>query len=195
MTDSTSPRPTSPRIEPVTDPSAEVREAYAKGLTRADGSPLNIFATLAHHPKVLKRFSTYAGFFLNKGLVPAREREVVILRTGWNCRSVYEFGQHTVIGRRVGLSEEEIAALTRPVSGFRWSARDAALLTMCDDLCSDDCVSDGTWEALREDWNDAELIELVMVAGTYRLVSGFLNTMGVQPEEGLPGWPNYVLEP
>ena len=76
------PRPTSPRIAPVTNPSDEVKETYAKGISAADGNPINIFATLAHHPKVLKRFTNYAGYFLNKGLVPAREREIVILRVG-----------------------------------------------------------------------------------------------------------------
>jgi hypothetical protein len=33
------------------------------------------------------------------------------------------------------------------------------------------------------------LVELVVVAGFYRLVSGFLNTMGVQLDAGVPGWP------
>lgn len=165
-------------------------EAYAKGLTATDGTPLNIFATLAHHPKVLKRFNTYAGYFLNRGLIPPREREIVILRVGWNCQSVYEFGQHTLIGRRAGLLEEEISALTRPAGEHAWSPRDIALIAMCDDLCADDCVSDPVWSDLRSHWNDAELVELVMVAGTYRLVSGFLNTMGVQRDSGVPGWPN-----
>ncbi|MFM9226530.1 MAG: hypothetical protein ACKOQ1_07895, partial [Actinomycetota bacterium] len=87
------PRPTTPRIPIVENPSEEVLETDAKGIASPDGNPINIFATLAHHPKVLKRFTNYAGFFLNKGLLPAREREIVILRVGWNCRSVYEFGQ------------------------------------------------------------------------------------------------------
>lgn len=183
------PRPSSPRISPVTDPSPEVIETYAKGIAAPDGSPINIFATLAHHPKVLKRFTNYAGYFLNKGLLPPREREIVILRVGWNCRSVYEFGQHTVIGRRVGLTDIEIAATAGDPDNHPWSSRDRALIDMCDDLCADDCVSDATWSRLTQDWNEAELVELVMVAGTYRLVSGFLNTMGVQLDADTPGWP------
>lgn len=182
-------RPTTPRLAPVTNPSPEVLETYAKSLAAPDGNPINIFKTLAHNPKLLKRFTNYGGYFLNKGVLPDREREVVILRVGWNCRSVYEFGQHTVIGRRVGLSDVEIAALTRDPGAHGWSSRDKALIDMCDDLCCDDCVSDDTWSRLMQDWNEAELVELVMVAGTYRLVSGFLNTMGVALDEGIPGWP------
>jgi alkylhydroperoxidase family enzyme len=60
---------------------------------------------------------------------------------------------------------------------------------MADELCADNCVSDATWQALTKTWNEAELVELVMVAGVYRLVSGFLNTMGVELDADTPGWP------
>ncbi len=159
------------------------------GINSPAGTPLNIFGTIAHHPRLLKRFMNFAGLFLNKGLLPAREREIVILRVGWNCQSVYEFGQHTVIGERVGLSLDEVAGLTRDVVTGQWSDEDAHLIAMADELCADNCVSDATWHALAQKWNEAELIELVMVAGVYRLVSGFLNTMGVELDADTPGWP------
>jgi alkylhydroperoxidase family enzyme len=167
----------------------ELAAILGMGINAPDGTPLNIFGTIAHHPRLLKRFMTFAGLFLNKGLLPAREREIVILRVGWNCQSVYEFGQHTVIGERVGLSLEEVAALTRDVVTGQWSDEDAHLIAMADELCADNCVSDATWQALTRKWNEAELVELVMVAGVYRLVSGFLNTMGVELDADTPGWP------
>jgi alkylhydroperoxidase family enzyme len=182
-------RPSSPRIQPVTDVSDEVAAILGGGINSPAGTPLNIFGTIAHHPRLLKRFMNFAGLFLNKGLLPAREREIVILRVGWNCQSVYEFGQHTIIGERVGLTMEEITAVTRDISEHNWNARDIALLEMSDDLCADNYVSQQTWEKLRRDWKEDELIELVMVAGTYRLVSGFLNTMGVELDAQTPGWP------
>ena len=189
MSSSTSPRPSAPRLRPVENPSPEVATMLGSAINGADGRPLNIFGTLAHHPPVLKRFLNYAGYFLNKGLLPPREREIVILRVGWNCRSVYEFGQHTVIGVREGVTHEEVKALTLEPAAHSWSIDDAALIAMCDELCKDDSVTDATWLRLSARWNEAELTELVMVAGTYRLVSGYLNTMGVQLDEGVPGWP------
>ena len=182
-------RPSAPRIQPITDVSDEVAAILGGGINSPAGTPLNIFGTIAHHPRLLKRFMNYAGLFLNKGLLPAREREIVILRVGWNCQSVYEFGQHTIIGERVGLTIKEITAVTRDISEHNWNDRDIALLEMSDDLCADNCVSQHTWEKLRRDWKEDELIELVMVAGTYRLVSGFLNTMGVELDAETPGWP------
>lgn len=183
-------RPRHPRLAGVVQPSEDLKTLYAKGLSRPDGKPLNIFGTLGHHPALLKRFNVLGGLFLSKGTLPEREREIVILRVGWNCRAVYEFGQHTIIGKRVGLKDAEIAALIRKPDSYAWRADDAALIAMADDLCTDDCVSDRTWQQLAGRWDDAQLIELVMVAGFYRMVSGFLNSTGVQLDPDTPGWPD-----
>lgn len=166
-----------PRIQPAT------ADTLPEGLPA-----LNIFATLAKHPKLLDRFNRFGGFLLYKGLLPAREREIVILRVGWRSNSVYEFGQHTVIGKTTGLGEDEIARLaTDGLDG--WSADDAALVEMADELCATNTVGDGVWQRLAERWDDQEMMELLVVAGFYRLVSGFLNSTGVEREPGVPGWP------
>ena len=186
----TAPRPTSPRIEPLTELTGDAEELVGTLITGPDGKPINIFATLAKHPKMAKRFNLFGGFLLNKGLVPAREREIVILRVGWNARAVYEFGQHTIIGRNCGLSATEIKALaTDDPSAGDWSSDDQALIAVADDLCRDDCVSDATFAQLTSRWNEAEVMELIVVAGFYRLVSGFLNSAGVQLDTGVPSWP------
>lgn len=114
----------------------------------------------------------------------------MILRVGWNCRSVYEFGQHTLMGRQTGLTDTDIAALATTRAGGEWSADDEALIALADEICADDCASDATFAALRQRWNDAEIVELVALVGFYRMVSGILNTLGVQPEDGPPGWPS-----
>ena len=176
-----------PRIAPVV-PDDSNAALFANTLM-IDGKPINIFGTLAHHPKLMDRFNRMGGFLLNKGLIPEREREVVILRIGWNSQSVYEFGQHTVIGKRCGLTPDEIRALTKPAAEHAWSVDDLALVELADDLCRDNVVGDATWAKLRVRWNEAELVELLIVAGFYRLVSGFLNTMGVELDPGVPSWP------
>jgi AhpD family alkylhydroperoxidase len=176
-----------PRVEPVTDPSPEVAELLDK--TRiGSGPPLNIFATLARHPRLLKRFNVLGGLFLGRGLLPARERELVILRTGWLGRCEYEFGQHTVLGRRAGLSDEEIRRVTRDDAA--WPPDDALLIRMADELHRSRDVSDEVWEGLGRRWSEAELLELVTLAGFYGMVSGLLNAARVQREPGTPGWPD-----
>ena len=182
------PRPSAPRIAPRTDPPPEVLELLEGSLNRG-GQPLNIFSTLAYHPKLLKRFNQFGGMLLFRGVVPARERELVILRVGWRCQSVYEFGQHTVIGRQAGLTDAEITAVTEDPAAGGWSDGDRLLIALADELCDDNCVGEATWAGLAERWAPDALVELLVVAGFYRLVSGFLNSTGVQLDEGVPGWP------
>ena len=174
-----------PRIRPVTHPSDEVAETLQKTLVRP-GPPLNIFATLAHHPRLLKRFNVLGGLFLGRGLLPARERELVILRTAWRARSEYEFGQHTLLGRRAGLTDEEIRRVTD--DGAAWPDDDAALIRLADEVHETRDVSDELWERLARRWSEAELLELVTLAGFYGMVAAFLNAARVQLDPGVTGW-------
>ena len=91
-----------PRIPPLP---AEDRDERTEELLRSlrrdpDGTDLNIFATLAHHPRLLKRWSAFGGVLLYGGELPPRERELLILRTAANCGADYEWGQHAEHRRR-----------------------------------------------------------------------------------------------
>jgi 4-carboxymuconolactone decarboxylase len=165
-----------PRIEPLDE--------------QLEGVPqLNIFLTLAKHRRLYDRFSRLGGFLLYRGLLPARQREIVVLRIGWRSESEYEFGQHTRFGQEAGLSMEEIRRLaTEGTDG--WSPEERDLVVFADELCATNTVSAPTWAALAARWGEEELLELVVLAGFYRLVSGFLNTVGVQLEPGTAGWPD-----
>ena len=127
---------------------------------------------------------------LNATETPRRQRELVILRMGWKCQAVYEFGQHTMYGMAHGVTEDEVSAVTRPLSEHDWSEQDRVLLQMTDDLYTDDCVSDATWAELASRWSTTEIMEFLMSALCYRAVSGFLNRCGVELDEGVPGWPS-----
>jgi 4-carboxymuconolactone decarboxylase len=151
--------------------------------------PLNIFRTIARNEPLAKGFLSLGGRLLRGEGVPAREREIVILRAGWRGQSEYEFGQHTSIGRAAGLTDAEVAALADAGDGG-WSGDDKALIAMVDELCEDDVVSDATWSRLEERWSAEELLELLVLAGYYRLVCGLLNSAGVALEPGTPGWPD-----
>lgn len=177
---------TEPRIPPLTDPDPEVAEILAKTRVRP-GPPLNIFATLANHPRLLKRFNVLGGLFLGRGLLPARERELVILRTGWLTHCEYEFAQHVVLGRAAGLGDDEIRRVTGDGDG--WPPGDAALLRLADEIHRTRDVSDDLWTELAGRWSQAELLELVALAGFYGMVSGLLNAARVQLEPGAEGWP------
>ena len=106
-----------PRIEPVDLDrlDADQRTALEPFLVSdggkvGGGKILNIFRTLAHAPKALTAFLGWGNYILSKqSALSPRDRELVILRTGYNCRSGYEWTQHKRIGLDCGLTEDEIA--------------------------------------------------------------------------------------
>ncbi len=176
-----------PRLTPLSDEELppEVRERFGV----ADGAPmLNIFRTLAHHPGLLKRWLVFGNHVLAKSTLPARERELVILRIGWLCRAGYEWGQHAAIGLASGLTQEEIDRIPDGSQAPGWNALDAALLDATDELHADSFISDATWERLAE-LSVKQRMDLVFAVGQYNLVSMALNTLGVQPEPGLAALP------
>ena len=83
-------RPSAPRVEPV----PEIVERI-KDRTKA----VNVQATIAHHRGLSRAFGNPYEAVLNGASTPRRQRELIILRTGWNCQAEYEFGQHTLMGK------------------------------------------------------------------------------------------------
>jgi alkylhydroperoxidase family enzyme len=178
-----------PRIQPL--PEAEWDDdvrATLGGLLRAGGRVLNIFSTLAHHPKLLKRWLVFGNHVLGKNSLSPRERELAILRIGWLCRAEYEWGQHVAISRQIDMSEEEIRRVTEGPDAPGWDPFDATLLRAVDELHDDAMITDATWKALSERYDTHQLMDLVFTVGQYNLVSMALNTLGVQLDEGIGGF-------
>jgi len=180
-------RPSAPRIGPL--PAGERRpsaQALLDGVTLV-GSESNIFSTLIRAEGLTRKWLPFGGKLLS-GKLPARDRELLILRTGWNCQSEYEWAQHVVIGRAAGLSQEEIDRVPAgPDAG--WGEFDSALLRSADELHGDWCISDDTWALLKARYDVQQLIELPMLVGHYHMVAMTLNTLGVEIDPGLPRFP------
>lgn len=175
-----------PRLEPL-----EEDRIDAETRARFDGRPMdNIFRTLSHHPKLFKRWLVFGNHILSKSSLPARERELAILRIGWLCRAEYEWGQHVLIGKQAGLTDDEIARIPAGRDAGGWSECDRAILAAVDELHADAFVADETWGALASHFDTEQLLDLIFTVGQYNLVSMVLNTLGVQLDERLPGFPD-----
>ena len=183
-----------PRIEPLPESEWDPELAEVFG-GQSDSVPrrtrvLNIFRTLAHHPKLLRRWTVFGNHVLFKSTLQPRERELVILRTGWNCRAEYEWGQHSRIGREAGLTDEEICRIPIGPDAAGWSATDADLLRAADELHHDSRVSDDTWDRLTARYDTQQMLDLLFAIGQYTLVSMVLNSCGVQLDPGVEGFPS-----
>lgn len=185
--------PPEPRIPPL--PPGEWPEelrplaAFSASGEEISIGDLNIFRTLAQHPALFQSWAPFGGYLLTNGTLPFEERELLILRTGFNCGSPYEWGQHARISLNGGISRETVDRVAQGPEAEGWSPRETALLRAADELHESATISAGTWEALAGELDARQLIELCVLVGQYHLVAFTLNAVGVQPEPGLEPLP------
>ena len=108
------------RLGPVEDPSPQQAALLEPFGAFSGGEPFTIFRTLVRHPRLFRKSMALGTELLIKGRLPARVREVVILRVAWRTGSVYEWGQHVRIGRDSGLDDDEITSLATEAAAVDW---------------------------------------------------------------------------
>ena len=184
-------RAAEPRLMPV--PEAEwdddARPIIETAAAHNGGRVFNVLSTMARYPKLLKRWNVFGNHVLTRSTLPARERELAILRTGYVAHSGYEWAQHVDMARGVGCTDDEIERVAAGPDAAGWSEADRAILRATDELLGDHFVSDATWNALCNCWSEHQILDLVFAVGQYSLVSMPLNTLGVQIEEGVELFP------
>ncbi len=173
---------TSARIAPLEPPYSPPVQAALDRVMPAGVPPLALFRALAVNERVFLR--VLAGGLLDRGTIGLREREIVIDRTCARCGSEYEWGVHVAFfGERVGFTPEQVAATCgREAEADAFPARERLLIRLVDALHDEAQVSDALWTALREEWTEAQLIELVALAGFYHLISFVANALRIPPE-------------
>lgn len=176
---------TAPRIAPVA--LDDERRNLIAPSKAAGSSGTNWFATAVRNTGLYQVWRPMAMYLNSESVLPFRDRELVVLRIGWLCQSEYEWGQHVLVARRGGITDDEIARVRAGSTAAGWTAHEAALVRVPDQLREHSSVDDETWAVLSQEYDDAQLIELVMLAGHYFMISFALNALGVQAEEGAPG--------
>jgi 4-carboxymuconolactone decarboxylase len=170
-----------PRLAPVQPPYDEDIERLLGKLMPPDTpfDPLLLFRVLAIHLDLADRMRPMASGLLNKGLIPARDREVLIARTTARAGAEYEWGVHAVVfGPSVGLDEDTLRALaTAPADAPVFDACTSVLVTAADELADDGTLTDGTWQELAASYEPAQLIELIVLCGWYRTLSTMITSV------------------
>ena len=180
-------RLSAPRVRPQTpeelDP--EIREMLLRPGGFEHGQILNVFATLARHPKLLKRWAPLANHLLFKSSLPPRERELVIMRAGWMAGSPYEWGQHVAIARdECGFTDADFRALAVGSEDPHWPPGEMALLCLAEQLYTQQFIEDDVWGALTAHYDMTQIVDAIFTACNYTTLAMALNVLGVQLDEG-----------
>ncbi|BAX90691.1 carboxymuconolactone decarboxylase family protein [Mycobacterium shigaense] len=171
----------SARVEPAPPPlPADIRAAIDAVMRGSE--PLVLFTTLARDRRLFGKL--FSGGLLDRGHLTIRQREIVIDRVTAQCGAEYEWGVHvSAYAAKAGLDSEQIAALLRG-GDAQWSEQDQVLIRLCDSLQATCTVDDELWESLGRYHSDEAIIELLMLAGYYRMVSYLVNGLRLPLEPG-----------
>jgi alkylhydroperoxidase family enzyme len=133
--------------------------------------PGTALATLVRHPKLTRAFLRFNGYLLFSSTLPARLRELAILRVAHRRNCDYEWVHHVVMGTK---------AVKR---GEATDDFDRAILTAVDELDEKSNLTDATWAVLSEQLDERQRMDLVFTIGCYGLLAMAFNTFGVVPEQ------------
>lgn len=177
-----------PPLEPSawTDTHREILRNPLYGGSRDRGAETPpLYTTCLRNAELCRNWMPLTSYLLSAASgVPARDKELLILRTAWLCRADYPWAGHFSGGKRVGFTDEEISRITKGPDAKGWSSFDAVLLRAADQLHSDQFITDPTWKALAERYNERQLLDLVFTVGQYTMLSMFTNSAGIQLTHG-----------
>ncbi|HYL39189.1 MAG TPA: carboxymuconolactone decarboxylase family protein [Bryobacteraceae bacterium] len=144
------------------------------------GRGIAVSRTFAKYPTLNQRWSPRQLFILRTSKLTPHQREMLILRMGWNCRSEYEWAKHVGSVGRARDQGLDPAKIAEGANASVWDPLDRALLHASDELYRDGIVSDATWRELSEELDTGLIMSAIFTTADYRAISLSLNTYGVQ---------------
>lgn len=166
------------RLPPL--PADQWDEATHKALSAMrDPAANNALSTFAHHPALAKAFLRFNVHLLTSSPLPARVRELAILRVAHRRDCAYEWSHHVRMAKDEGITDDQIAAVK---NGEAADPFDRAVITAVDELEEKSQMSDETWAALGERLDDQQRMDFVFTVGCYTTLAMAFNTFGVQLE-------------
>jgi len=177
------------RLAPLVAPYPADAGAILDKMTFGMPQPLALFRTIAHNPRVLDRIRT--GGLLDKGSINLRQRELMILRSCALCRAEYEWGVHVKIFQpHTGMSDAQIADTAKEATDSAlWSAEENSILALADALHAQARIDEALYARLKQAFSDAQLVELVVLAGFYHTISFVIGAFAIDNEPGAPRFP------
>lgn len=146
---------------------------------------LNVIGTLAHHPALARAYNTFNGHVQFATTLSVRQRELLVLRVAALRRCDYEWAQHAVIARDAGISDDEIARAGNGPDAPGWSDLERAMLAAVDELVADAEISEATWETLRAELDERQLLDLIFTVGAYEVLAMALKSFAIELDEDL----------
>lgn len=145
----------------------------------------NVLGFLAHYPELAKAFLTLNKHVAADTSLDFRDKEIVILRTARLRGADNEFAQHIILGRRVGLTDEELLRFIRAERADAWPDEDTALVRAADELYTESRISAATMSQLAARFGKHQIMDIIFLAGCYSILSSAVNSFNIPLDSGM----------
>ena len=148
--------------------------------------PLNVFRMMANAPASFRPLIEFAFSLLVTSEFDARKREIAILRVAHVTRASYEWFQHVIVAKRVGVTDEEIEKIgvDGPVVGLDEEGN--LLCRVADEISNEVRLGDDALQQILDRYGTRQATELILCISYFNLLSRFLESTRVELEEESP---------
>jgi AhpD family alkylhydroperoxidase len=144
--------------------------------------PPAIFTTLGRGRGLFWGWLHFAGRLMPGGTLPRRQTELVILRVAALRECAYEFEHHSLLGKRAGVSDDDLVRVREGSSASGWSEAERLLMVTTEELVTTKDLLDATWERLQAAYGDRGALEVVLLIGHYDMLATTLMTLRLSPD-------------
>jgi alkylhydroperoxidase family enzyme len=152
-----------------------------------NGSVPQVFRTMLVHPGLFRANMEVGMELALRAVVPPRDREIGVLRNAWLLGAPYEWGEHVDMGKRFGMSAEEVERTKVGSAAPEWNAHERAICKAVEELRDDCMVSDATWAVLMQTWDAKQMMEFLNIIGEYTQTAYLQNSLRLNLAATNPG--------
>lgn len=181
------------RVAPLTPDewTPEVREFFEATIGADKAATFNMPLTFARHPQLSRAVFEFSRHIQESAEIPARLREIIIMRVAWLNRTDYVWGQHNQMMRRLEMGDEHVQGIKAGPDAPVWSADERLVLRVVDELVKTRKVADGAWKALADRFSTKQILDILAVVGQYSMLALLFNAIGLRLE---PRFKEFALD-
>lgn len=146
----------------------------------------NLWKIAAHSPSTLIHLIRSGNALLSKTELDAKLREMAILRTASILDCEYEIKAHTMFGKEVGITDEQVRAIAHWENSDVFNETEQAVLRFTDEVAKNAKVKDKTFSNVAKCLNQRMMVELALTVGYYGMIARILLPFAVDLSDEAP---------
>ncbi len=146
------------------------------------GNVPNMFRVMAHRPEIFTTMQAHFSAVLSTGTVPAKLKELIIVRTSQLNRTPYCLASHTILAKKLGWTSEQLDHLAGWPGREDFTLAEKAALRLAETVTLDaTAVTDEQFAELRSFYSEGEIVELLCSIGLFNYFNRFNNALRMEP--------------